>query len=248
MAERGLNSQSLFIIYYYMEDLVQKVLPLLQNVKTLDADLLKNVVKTLSESVSAEQKGLVLEALREAVKRWQQETKGALPFELEATFDIVVDTVFSELPTVEAVLKSSFVQKLLALFCAHCCSASAVAVEVATVASVDEVVAVAGEAVTVAAEAATVAAEAVTVVPEVVAVAAEAATVVPEVVAVVAEVATVVPETPVASLIKVVEVSTTVAPVPLSQVKDLDVVLTSVLEPEMASRRLSMRSQRRQYN
>jgi len=231
LAERGLNSQSLFIIYYYMEDLVQKVLPLLQNVKTLDADLLKNVVKTLSESVSAEQKGLALEALREAVKRWQQETKGALPFELEATFDIVVDTVFSELPTVEAVLKSSFVQKLLALFCAHCCSASAVSVdEVSAVVAADEVVAVA----------------AATVVPEVVAV--EVATVVPEVVAVVSEVVTVVPETPVATLTQAVEVSTTVAPVPLSQVKDLDVVLTSVLEPEMASRRLSMRSQRRQYN
>jgi len=246
-----------------MEDLVQKILPLLQNVKTFDTDLLKNVVKTLRESVSAEQKGLVLEALREAVKRWQQETKGVLPFELEATFDIVVDTVFLEFPTVEAVVKSSFVQKLLALFCAHCCSASSVAVEVATVASVvDEVVAVAGEAVTVAAEvatvvgeavtvaveAATVAGEAATVVPEVVAVAVETVTVVSEVVAVVSEVVTVVPETPVATLTQAVEVSTTVAPVPLSQVKDLDVVLTSVLEPEMASRRLSMRSQRRQYN
>lgn len=75
-----------------METSVDKVYPLLANVKTLDSKVIKNIVGALRTSVSADE---ALAVLRATVARWQLKTKGAVPFELEATFEGIVHGVFS---------------------------------------------------------------------------------------------------------------------------------------------------------
>ena len=75
-----------------MESSVDKVYPLLANVKTLDSKVIKNIVGALRTSVSADE---ALAVLRATVARWQLKTKGVVPFELEATFESIVYGVFS---------------------------------------------------------------------------------------------------------------------------------------------------------
>ena len=89
----GLNIfEKYFLIVLYMEGQVEKVYPLLANVKELDSNTVKTVVSTLRTFVTADD---ALAVLRAAVTKWQQETKGVVPFELDATFEAVVSLAFA---------------------------------------------------------------------------------------------------------------------------------------------------------
>ena len=76
-----------------MDTVVDKVYPLISNESALNAEILLNLVKSISESLSAEQRDSTLSVLQAIVAKWQKETKGVVPFELEATFELVVKSV-----------------------------------------------------------------------------------------------------------------------------------------------------------
>ena len=72
---------------------INKLYPFISNESRLSPDVLLNLVKSISDSLSAEQRDSTLSVLREIVAKWQKETKGVVPFELEATFELVVKSV-----------------------------------------------------------------------------------------------------------------------------------------------------------
>ena len=76
-----------------MDTVVDKVYPLISNESALNAEILLNLVKSISESLSAEQRDSTFSVLQAIVAKWQKETKGVVPFELEATFELVVKSV-----------------------------------------------------------------------------------------------------------------------------------------------------------
>jgi hypothetical protein len=75
------------------EAVINKVYYLISNESVLNGEVLLNLVKSISKALSAEQRGSTLSVLREIVEKWQKETKGVVPFELEATFELVVKSV-----------------------------------------------------------------------------------------------------------------------------------------------------------
>ena len=79
-----------------MDTLVAKVLPLLSGKTVLNVELVTNVVSVLRENLTAEQKSLALQVLQAVVTKWQQETTGVtVPYEVEASFELVVASAFS---------------------------------------------------------------------------------------------------------------------------------------------------------
>ena len=79
-----------------MENLVAKVLPLLSGQTALNVELVTNIVSVLRANLTAEQKGFALQVLQAVVTKWRQETKGVtVPYEVEASFELVVAAAFS---------------------------------------------------------------------------------------------------------------------------------------------------------
>ena len=73
--------------------LTNKLYLLISDKKSLNGKIILNLVKAISQALSAEQRDSTLLILQEVVKKWQQETKGDVPFELSATFELVVKNV-----------------------------------------------------------------------------------------------------------------------------------------------------------
>jgi len=86
-----------------MDTVIDKVYSVISNEPVLNGEILLNLVKSILESLSAEQRDSTLSVLRATVAKWQKETKGVVPFELEATFELVVKSVLGDSLKVPAV-------------------------------------------------------------------------------------------------------------------------------------------------
>lgn len=103
------------------QSLVDKAVATLTDVKTLDAKSLTGAVKVVAAELTSSPE--VLKVLQEVVAKWRQETKGVVPFEVEATFELVVKQVLDgkggdAVKTVE-VASVGCLRYLASLFCRY---------------------------------------------------------------------------------------------------------------------------------
>ena len=103
-----------------MENLVNKLYPLVENKKTLDAETIQELANILKKSVSAEQTDLVIVSLREIVAKWRRETKGVVSFETEATFELAVEKALSADIVVETAKRVLWVTSFLQMLVSCC--------------------------------------------------------------------------------------------------------------------------------